>query len=473
MNRWMIAAAGTLLQLCLGTVYAWSIFQKDLVKTYGWSETEAVITFSLAIGFLGATAAWGGVKLKKYGPRKLAVTGGVLFGLGFLVAGAALLWLAKPVEEGFARTAGLFGHQTLPLLLLYLGYGVIGGIGLGLGYVTPVATVAKWFPDRKGLVTGMVVMGFGFGAVLMSLVLKDAVYERVGESYGYMFLIFGGLFLLITPLVASVLRNPPDGWLPAGYTPPTGAAGTGGKDLEHQSGRCVASVRFGMMWLVFFCNIFAGIAILSMQSPLVQDLFRKLAPYVEMAEGPEKIKDLAKLGALLVAISSLFNGVGRFFWGGLSDRIGRTRAFRLMLVTQIAAFVGLIFVQNPYAFGALVCYILLCYGGGFGTMPSYVLDVFGAKKMAVVYGVVLTAWAAAGIIGPTVFGMIRDANMANPDHARAVAFTLAAATLGLGLLISLLLSDKAFRCGKPCLKTCDAACKQAAVISETVPPRER
>jgi len=466
MNRWTIAVAGTLLQLCLGTVYAWSMFQNDLVKDYGWTNTEAVITFSLAIGFLGATAAWGGVKLRKYGPRKLAVTGGVLFGLGFLVAGAALL-LSGPMEEGVARTAGVFGHKLPSLLLMYLGYGVIGGVGLGLGYVTPVATVAKWFPDRKGLVTGMVVMGFGFGAVLMSLVLQPVVSWLVGGNYGYMFLIFGGLFIVAAPLVASVLRNPPDGWLPPQGRAATGASRSApaaavavGKDIDHDTGRCVGSVRFVLLWVMFGCNIFAGIAIVSLQKPLIIDIYKAYAP--------GSAADLAAIGAMLVAVSSLFNGVGRFFWGGLSDRIGRTNAFRLMLATQILAFVGLIFVNNPYQFGALVCYILLCYGGGFGTMPSFVLDVFGAKKMAVVYGAILTSWAAAGIAGPTIFGMIRDANVDNFDHARAVAFTIAAATLGLGLVISLLLSDNAFRCGKSGLAAgCDAACPKAACPKET------
>jgi len=442
MNRWMIAVAGTLLQLCLGTVYAWSIFQNPLMATYGWSKPEAMITFSLAIGFLGATAAWGGTKLKKYGPRKLAVTGGVLFGVGFLVAGMALLLAQRGVSA-----AGMFQTNLASLLLLYLGYGVIGGIGLGLGYVTPVATVAKWFPDRKGLVTGMVVMGFGLGAVLMSKVLAPCVLSMVGGDYGHMFLVFGGLFILAAPLVASVLRNPPDGWLPDGYTP--SSAGGSGHDMEHSTARCVGSVRFGMMWLVFCCNIFAGIAIVSLQSPLFQNLYRNFDANLSAAE-------LASLGSLLVAISSLFNGVGRFFWGGLSDRLGRTNAFRLMLATQIAAFVGLIFANNPYLFGALVCYILLCYGGGFGTMPSYVMEVFGAKKMTVVYGAVLTAWSVGGIAGPFVFSLIDDKNA-------ATAFTIAAATLGLGLVISLLLSDKAFRCGKRTLATgCEPACLEAA-----------
>jgi len=455
MNRWLIAVMGTLLQLCLGTVYAWSIFQKPLGSIYGWTKTEVVITFSLAIGFLGMTAAWGGPKIKKYGPKKLAVTGGILFGLGYLIAGFALL---KAAHTGApAAGAAMFSNNLPWLLLMYVGYGVIGGIGLGLGYVTPVATVAKWFPDRKGLVTGMVIMGFGFGAVLMSQVLAKNVLGWVGGDYGKMFLVFGALFIVVAPLVASFLRNPPEGYLPAGYTPPTVQANLT-KDIEHTSGRCIGSVRFGLMWLVFFFNIFAGIAIVSLQSPLIQDICKKLEPYASMT-GKVQLDAVAAIGLTLVAISSLFNGAGRFLWGGLSDRIGRANAFRMMLVSQIGAFVALMYVQNPYIFGALVCYVLLCYGGGFGTMPSFVMDVFGAKKMAVVYGAVLTAWAAGGIAGPTVFGIISDKYA--PDQARPLAFGIAAGVLALGLLISMLLSDKAFRCGKRSLaKGCDANCPQ-------------
>jgi OFA family oxalate/formate antiporter-like MFS transporter len=249
---------GTLLQLCLGTVYAWSFFQNPLREIYHWSNSQVAMAFSIAIGFLGLAAAWGGINLAKYGPRKLAMTGGLLFGLGYPL-GALALHL-----------------ESLPLL--YLGYGVIGGIGLGLGYVTPVATAAKWFPDRKGLVTGMVVMGFGFGALLMSKVLAPCLVslskaEPSGPAnYVFVFACMGVLFLVLTLPVAWMLKNPPAGYVPAGYTPPAtggagGAKGSAPAAVELSARQCLLSGRFFMMWIMFFCNITAGIAIIGFQSP--------------------------------------------------------------------------------------------------------------------------------------------------------------------------------------------------------------
>jgi MFS transporter, OFA family, oxalate/formate antiporter len=204
-NRWRIALMGTLLQLCLGTVYAWSFFQNPLMDAYHWTNAQVAWVFSTAICFLGLAAAWGGINLAKYGPRKLAMAGGILFGAGYLLGALAL--------------------HLESLALLYLGYGVIGGIGLGLGYVTPVATAAKWFPDKKGLVTGMVVMGFGFGALLMSKVLAPTLVQWTGGNYVTVFAALGVFFLAVTLPVASLLRNPPAGYVPRGYVPPAASGG--------------------------------------------------------------------------------------------------------------------------------------------------------------------------------------------------------------------------------------------------------
>jgi OFA family oxalate/formate antiporter-like MFS transporter len=389
----------------------------------GWSNSQVSLAFSLAICFLGIAAAWGGINLAKYGPRKLAMLGGALFGCGYLIAALALhlhwLWL------------------------WYAGYGVIGGIGLGLGYVTPVATAAKWFPDKKGLVTGMVVMGFGFGALLMSKVLAPALVSLTHGNYVLVFAWLGVVFLPATLAMASGLRNPPAGYVPPGWSAPAAAStGRSCADLQHDRLSCLLSARFGMMWIVFFCNITAGIAIITFQSPLLQDVCRKADPSLSAAA-------LAGYGATLIAVSSLFNGVGRFFWGGLSDRIGRVRAFRIMLASQIVVFAALMYVGNPWLFGILICYILLCYGGGFGTMPSFVMDVFGARMMAVVYGVILTAWSAAGIAGPQIFAFVKDKFPLKVELASTYSFVIAAGFLGLGLLCSLAgRNDEAFRCGK-------------------------
>lgn len=400
-RRWRIAAAGTVLQLCLGTVYAWSYFQRPLAERYGWSNAQVAWAFSLAICFLGLAAAWGGMNLPRIGPRRLAMAGGTLFGGGYLVAAMALKFHSLP--------------------LLYLGYGVMGGIGLGLGYVTPVATVAKWFPDRKGLATGLVIMGFGLGALLMSKVLAPALMAAANGDLVIVLAGLGVLFMPLTMLCGWFLRNPP-----AEVNTATAAVDWRAAK-EH-----LLSRRFLLMWIVFFCNIAAGIAVIGFQSPLLQDLLQRRSPSLP----PHA---LATYGATLIAVSSLFNGLGRFFWGGLSDRLGRARTFRLLLVTQIAAFALLAMTSSPWLFAALVCYVLLCYGGGFGTMPSFVLDVFGGRMMPAVYGAILTAWSAAGVAGPQVLAWLKDHH---PARAPMLAFSAGAALLGAGLICSLLASDK-------------------------------
>jgi len=414
-NRWLIAIMGTLLQLCLGTVYAWSYFQNPLVAGYGWANTQVAWAFSLAICFLGLAAAAGGLLLPRHGPRRLAMIGGALFGIGYLLAALALHFRS--------------------LALLYVGYGIVGGIGLGLGYVTPVATAARWFPDKKGLVTGMVVMGFGFGALLMSKVIAPLLVDIFDGDLVTVFGAIGTMFTVITAIIGSFLRNPPDGFVAPSsalraMTPATSAAAT---DLTPAA--CLLSGRFMMMWLVFFCNILAGISIISFQSPLFQDLWRRIDPGLSPAV-------LAGFGATLIAVSSLFNGAGRLFWGGLSDRMGRAMAFRVMLGSQVVAFGLLIVVGNPWLFGVLICYILLCYGGGFGTMPSFVLDTFGSRMMPVVYGAILTAWSAAGIAGPQIVAYLKDHHAAN---ASRYAFEVSAGFLVIGLVLSFVLSRQPFQ----------------------------
>lgn len=437
-NRWIICLLGIALQICLGTAYAWSYFQKPLGDAFGWSNSMTAWAFSLAICFLGIAAAWGGTKLATVGPTRLAMSGGMLFGLGYLL-GALALSLKSPV-------------------LLFIGYGVIGGCGLGLGYVTPVATVAKWFPDKKGLSTGLVIMGFGLGALAMSKFFAPLLYEyfKSGAELVYvtaegkqvlqnpealqtiltkLFAALGVIFLVLTVPLGWFLRNPPEGFVPAGWTPPPAPANTKAQTLTQLRAKdCILSGRFLLLWLVFFCNITAGIAIIGFQSPLFQDLWHKVDSSLDM-------KTLAAYGATLIAVTSLFNGIGRFFWGWISDKIGRTRTFSIMLGSQILVFVALANTANPLIFATLFCYILLCYGGGFGTMPSYILDVFGAKLMPVVYGMILTAWSAGGIVGPQMVGIIAD-NW--PQDAGYYSFLASTAFVAIGFLATFLLSNKSF-----------------------------
>ena len=404
-GRWLIAAMGTVLMLCLGTVYAWSFFQgllvRDLKDVYGWTNAQVAWIFSLAIFFLGVTAAGAGAMLPRRNPRTFAMLGAVLFAAGYGVAALA------------------FRIHSLPLL--YAGYGVIGGIGLGLGYVTPVATVSKWFPDRKGLATGMVVMGFGLGALFMSKVLAPLLLGATGGNLVATFLLLGAIFLVLGLGSAWFMRNP---------EAPKKAAPAAAEKIP--VGRALWSVRFGLLWLVFFCNITAGISIISFQSPLFQDLCKRVDPGLTVAA-------LAALGATLVAVSSLFNGAGRFLWGALSDRLGRAQTFRVMLGSLVVVFVALVVTGNPWVFAALVCWVLLCYGGGFGTMPSFIADVTGPRLMSGVYGAVLTAWAAAGIVGPQIFAALQDRLPA--ERASTWSFVVAGGFALVGLGLSFLLSN--------------------------------
>jgi len=412
---------GTVLQICLGTVYAWSYFQKPVMVEFGWNNTQVMWIFSLAICMLGLAAAWGGINLAKFGPRKLALAGAILYGSGYLLAALAM-------------------HvKSLPLF--YLSYGLIGGVGLGLGYVTPVATSAKWFPDRKGFITGMVVMGFGLGALVMSKVIAPTLMEMTGKNLTQVFLYTGVILLVLGVAAASFMQNPPAGFVPAGYVPPATSASSQAADDALTAKDCILSGRFWFIWLFFFSNICAGIMFIGMQSPMLQDLLKVTAKYTGMDESAAKAA-LAGAGATLIAISSIFNGVGRFFWGGLSDKIGRVNTFRIILGTQVAVFAVLIIVKSPLLFSVLVCYVLLCYGGGFGTAPSTVLTVFGARLMPVVYGTLLTAWSTAGIVGPQVAARIKDLS---PDKAPLYTFSVGAAILLFGLVWTCFVNDAPFR----------------------------
>ena len=401
-NRWWMALMGTALQMCIGTVYAWSYFQNPLAQTYGWSNTQVAWVFSTTILFLSLGAAIGGNKLPKYGPRKLAVLGILLFGSGYLLGALALYFKSLP--------------------MLYLGYGVIGGTGIGLAYVPPVATVAKWFPDKKGLATGMVIMGFGLGAMVMSKLVAPLLLQLAEHSFPTVFAVLGVLFLLLATPIAWALQDPPSGGASsAGY-------GTGAGAVAYPSVRAMlSSGRFAMMWGVMFCNTVAGIMFIGFQSPMVQELWQQY----DASLTPEQ---LTSLGATLIALSALFNGVGRFAWGSLSDKLGRVTVFRIMLLSQFVAFMALGFVQSPWVFGALVCYVLLCYGGGFGTLPAFVSDTFGSKMMATAYGALLTTWGSAGIVGPQLVAWLRDNY---PQDASTYAFNVGAAFLLAGFVVSL------------------------------------
>ena len=408
----------TVLQLCLGTVYAWSFFQSMLVRQLGWTFTDTAWAFSVAIFSVGISASIGGSLLPKFGPRFLAVTGASLFSGGYLVAALAL-------------------HMD-SLALFYLGYGVIGGIGIGLGYVTPVATTARWFPDRTGLFTGIVVMGFGVGALMISKGMAPVLVVQTGGDLTLVFFWLGIIFALISIPAAFGISNPPEDRT---VQQAPGSLASAASSADTAIGPCLRSGDFLVMWLVFFFNIAAGISVISFQSPLLQDVWGLADPTVEP-------QTLAEYGAMLIAVSSLCNGAGRLLWGSLADRIGRVAVFRILLATQMVVFGVLMTERDPWIFSALVCYVLLCFGGGFATMPSFVSKVFGAQRMSSVYGVILTAWAAAGLAGPLYVGYLKDAY---PDRAVMYCFLIGILMLGLGWVFTYLLNDEPVLLRRPTL----------------------
>lgn len=402
-NRWLVAIMGTIYMVVLGTVYSWSFFQKPIVDTYGWTNSGVAWVFSTNILFLGLSAAWSGINLPRFGSSKLALIGIILYGAGFMLGGLALK------------------ANSLPFLIL--GFGVIGGAGIGMGYVTPVVSASKWFPDKQGFVTGMVVMGFGFGALLMSKVIAPAVLKITDGDMVKAFFMIGAIILIPGLLSALFIKQPPD----------VKSASKQSEEVEQITPRkALLSSKFMMMWLVFFVNITAGIMFISFQSPLMQDLWSRFRPGSDLFQ-------LAAVGGTLIAVSSLFNGAGRLFWGGLSDRIGRIETFRIILGSEILVFVTLLFVSNPYVFAILVCYVLLCYGGGFGTIPAFVREVFPGRLMSVVYGALLTAWSAGGVLGPQIVGFMKDNY---PENASTYAFVAGTILLTIGFIITLLLNNK-------------------------------
>ena len=407
-KKWLIAIMGTVTHLCLGTVYAWSFFQTPITQLSGWTNAEVAWAFSLSIFMLGVMAAWGGTKIEKYGPRKLAIIGGVLYALGYIISAYAL--------------------SSGTLWLLYIAFGVIGGSGLGLAYVTPVATVSKWFTEKQGLATGMVVMGFGLGALVMSKLLAPLFLQLSNHDLSKTFLYIGITLIVLLPLSASFLQLPPSENIKT----------QSNSSLSVSPYKFIFSKSFIILWLIFMVNIVAGMIFISFQSPLLQDILKLRMPASTNFSDPAVIGSLSAAGATLIAVSSVFNGLGRFFWGGVSDKIGRITTFRILLALQAVIFIGLIFISHPILFFIFVCIILLCYGGGFGVIPSLINDAYGPKLMSALYGAILTAWGIGGIIGPQIVAFMKDNY---PDKAGFYAFIIGSSLLIVGLLLSYLYKE--------------------------------
>jgi OFA family oxalate/formate antiporter-like MFS transporter len=392
-NRWGIAAAGVLLQMALGAVYAWSVFRGPLVKQFNWSISQVTLTFTISIFVLGVAAFFGGLWLNKVGPRTVALTGGFLYGLGVFLASfsADKLWW------------------------LYLSYGVIGGIGLGFGYIVPVAVLVKWFPDRRGLITGIAVGGFGAGA-LITAPLATRLIQSVGVLHTFAYL--GAAYLVVTMVTGYFMVNPPPGWQPAGWTPSASQKAQRAAS-EYTLAGALKTWQWWALWLLLFLNTTAGISLISQESPLFQEI----------------AKVSAIVAAGMVGIVSIGNAVGRVFWAWVSDIISRRWTFAIMFVLQVALFWVLPSMAAVTTLTILSFTILMCYGGGFGTMPAFAADYFGSKNVGPIYGLMLTAWGSASAFGPLLIAHLRQVSGSYTSGLHIIAGIMAVSVL-LPLFVS-------------------------------------
>jgi OFA family oxalate/formate antiporter-like MFS transporter len=408
-KRWGIAMAAIVMQLCLGTVYAWSVFKKPLIGAHGWGETETQLTFMIFMFTIGCAAAFGGTLVDKKGPKFVATVGGILFGAATLLSGVA--------------------DQMGSLPLLYLSYGIIGGLGNGFCYVTPIATLIRWFPDKRGLVTGLAVMGFGFGAFFMGKIAPAMIIAYKGgltaSGVAQTFYIWGVIFLILVIGAAQLFKNPPAGWLPAGFTP--SASSVSAAD-SLTFGDAVKTPQWWMLWGMLFLNVSAGLGLISQLSPLAQEYYKALIIDPTILANPEALtKALAVAGGTVVSISAIFNGLGRLFWARMSDTIGRKGVFGFMFASQAVIYllVAMGIISSYWLFLVAACYLLACYGGGFATMPAFAADNFGPGYIGKVYGFMLTAWACAGIIGPLAFAKFKAQSLYIAAALLCIGFVLA------------------------------------------------
>lgn len=387
-NRWGIAAAAVVMQICLGAVYGWSVFVKPLIAREHWALKSVSYTFMLAILFLGIGTIIGGLWMDRVGPRKVATVAGFIYGLGYLVSALAV------------SRHSLGG--------LYFGYGILGGIGMGMGYITPVATLVKWFPDRRGLMTGVAVAGYGAGALIMS-----PIAARTIDSLGIpaTFAILGIAYLILVVAAAQYYANPPQGYRPAGWEP-TSAVSRAATTFNFTVKEAMSTWQFWLLWFMLFVNVSAGIMIISQASPIAQQLVGMSA--VEAA-------------GLGVGLISIFNGVGRVFWAWVSDLIGRAQVYFLLYAIQAVTFYALTTVHSLSVFTACFAIIGLCYGGGFGTMPSFTADFFGAKFMGGIYGWILLAWGVGAVPSPLLIASVRQSTGTYAPAIRMISIVMVCA----------------------------------------------
>ncbi|HHK1492921.1 TPA: OFA family MFS transporter, partial [Streptococcus pyogenes] len=363
-KRYIIAIAGILLHLMLGSTYAWSVYRNPILQETGWDQAPVAFAFSLAIFCLGLSAAFMGNLVEQYGPRLTGTVSAILYASGNMLTGLAI--------------------DRKEIWLLYIGYGVIGGLGLGAGYITPISTIIKWFPDKRGMATGFAIMGFGFASLLTSPIAQWLI-ETEGLVATFYLL---GLIYLIVMLFASQL-----------IIKPTAAeiAILDKKRLQNNSyliegmtaKEALKTKSFYCLWVILFINITCGLGLISVVAPMAQDL---------TGMSPE-------MSAIVVGAMGIFNGFGRLVWASLSDYIGRRVTVILLFLVSIIMTISLIFAHSSLIFMISIATLMTCYGAGFSLIPPYLSDLFGAKELATLHGYILTAWAIAALTGPMLLSI--------------------------------------------------------------------
>ena len=370
-NRWLMALSAVGVHICIGSVYAWSVYVKPIQMQMSWNLTDVTIAFSIAIFFLGLSAALMGKFVEKNGPRVSALIAAAFFGIGTMGSGLAIMMESK--------------------LLLYFFYGVLGGCGLGIGYISPVSTLVKWFPDKRGMATGLAIMGFGFASAIWGPTIKILI-EKVGISNT--FFILGFVYFVIMSLSALYLQAPKKDYMPEKFKK---KLQEGKKKIKEDLANlglneALKTPRFYGLWLMLFINVTCGIAIIGVASPLLQEV----------------VGISALAAAAAVGLMGIFNGAGRIVWASLSDYLTRPVVYVIFFFTQAIAFYMLPSITEVIIFQFILYFIMSCYGGGFASIPAYIGDIFGTKELGAIHGYILTAWAAAGLVGPLIISIVKD-----------------------------------------------------------------
>lgn len=457
-NRWLVPPAALAIHLSIGMAYGFSVFWLPLSKALGiqdpiacaetmgiwarafatdcdWKVSDLGWMFTLFFVFLGTSAAVFGHWLEHAGPRKAGAVAAVCWGGGLLLS-----------------SYGVYTHQ---LWLMWLGSGVIGGIGLGLGYISPVSTLIKWFPDRRGMATGMAIMGFGGGAMIgaplaNSMMSHFATSTSVGvwQTFAIM-----GVFYFIAMMIGALsYRVPPTGWVPKGWVPPVKSGNSMITNRHVHVNHAHKTPQFWLLWAVLCLNVSAGIGVIGMASPMLQEVFggALIGEQLKLADlSPEQLLRVTAIGAGFAGLLSLFNIIGRIGWASLSDWLGRKRTYVIFFALGFCLYVSAPWAGNVGSvamFAGLFCVILTMYGGGFATIPAYLADIFGTQHVGAIHGRLLTAWATAGVLGPVIVNYLRDYQL---DHgvpasqAYNVIMYVLAALLLLGFICNLLVKPVA------------------------------